>query len=275
MSQIVQLAVMGNPIAHSKSPIIHQNFAKEQNAKVNYQKLLVPIDDFAGAVKCFFESGGRGLNITVPFKEQALKAATVLTARAQKAGAINTLWNKGNGEILGDTTDGEGLVNDIVSFYGHDLSEKSILILGAGGAVKGVIEPILSQDPSKIVIANRTAQKAIDLANIFDTETVKGCGLTDIPNESFDWIINGTSASLSGEVPPVPNSCITESTACYDMMYSTEATAFQNWAKQKGIQTRIDGLGMLVEQAALSYQMWMDFKPSTQKVRDLLRAGSA
>ena len=267
-------AVFGNPIGHSKSPVIHGQFAEQTAQSLTYNKQLVAEDGFEAAADSFFNSGGKGLNITVPFKQDAYSYAARTTPRARRAGAVNTLSREADGTVLGDTTDGVGLVNDIKGNLGWDIRHKRVLILGAGGAVRGVLEPLLEEQPQHIVIANRTVDKALQLAKGFaEFGYLLGCGFDMLDEQRFDLIINGTSAGLQGELPPLPDSLIDNdsATACYDMLYGAEPTPFVQWAQQRGAQTS-DGLGMLVEQAAESFALWRGVRPQTAAVIADLRA---
>ena len=266
-------AVVGNPIAHSKSPAIHTLFAAQTQQDLTYEKMLIELGDFENDVKNFFAIGGKGLNITVPFKENAFTFPDQLTPRAQLAGAVNTLVKQADGSILGDTTDGAGLLNDLKR-NNFLLTEAKILVLGAGGAVRGVLEPLLAQQPKEIVIANRTVEKAQKLADIFhDYGNIRACGFDELSDCHFDTIINGTSASLAGELPPVPKSIFADNknTGAYDMMYGKELTPFLLWAKQQGVSLLADGLGMLVGQAAESFQLWRGVMPDVKPVIETLR----
>ena len=269
-------AVFGNPIKHSKSPEIHRAFAVQTLQAMEYNRQLVELDDFDKAVDQFFQAGGRGLNITVPFKQDAYSYGSRITARARRAGAVNTLAMQADGTVLGDTTDGVGLVTDIKDNLGWPIKAKRILILGAGGAVRGVLEPLLAEQPQHIVIANRTIDKALQLSKGFaELGYILGCGLDMLEGQEFDLIINGTSASLQGDLPPLPDSLVAPSsdsskTACYDMMYGAEPTVFMSWARQRGALAA-DGLGMLVEQAAESFSLWRGIRPDTRHVIDALR----
>lgn len=264
-------AVMGNPIEHSKSPRIHAMFAESVGHKLSYNAQLVPVDDFEEAVKRFFDNGGYlGLSVTVPFKEQAWQLSTVRTGRAEKAGAVNTLWMDEQGTLNGDNTDGLGLVRDLTVNNSVSIKGAKVLVLGAGGAVRGVLEPILAEQPSELVIANRTFSKAETLAGLFPEQPVKASGFSELKG-SFDIIINGTSASLHGDLPPVPATVIAASTCCYDMMYSASNTVFNRWALGQGAGAVIDGLGMLVEQAAEQFAIWRGVRPETIPVLEMLR----
>ncbi|MEX0603361.1 MAG: shikimate dehydrogenase [Marinobacter sp.] len=267
-------AVVGNPVSHSKSPRIHSLFAAQTGEPVEYTAIQAPLDGFAETVTGFFERGGRGLNVTVPFKEQAWAMSDRRTWRAEKAGASNTLFIDKDGQLNADNTDGAGLVADLVKNHGVTLAGKRILILGAGGAVRGVLGPLLAEQPETLVIANRTPAKARVLAGLFaddagDTQ-LRGCGF-DEPAEVFDLIINGTSASLQGELPPLAPAVIGPATLVYDMMYSPDTTTFNRWALSNGAKAAMDGLGMLIEQAAEAFAIWRGVRPDTAPVIEALR----
>lgn len=267
-------AVFGNPIAHSKSPEIHRQFAEQTGQDLSYSKQLVAEDEFEAAADVFFANGGKGLNITVPFKQDAYSYVARTTPRARRAGAVNTLCLEADGTVLGDTTDGVGLVSDIKKNLGWEIRHKRVLILGAGGAVRGVLEPLLEEQPQHIVIANRTVDKALQLSKGFaEFGYLLGCGFDILGDQQFDLIINGTSASLQGELPPLPDSLINAegTTACYDMLYGAEPTPFMQWAAERGAKVS-DGLGMLVGQAAESYALWRGVRPETAPVIANLRA---
>lgn len=254
-------AVFGNPIAQSKSPEIHQLFAEQTGQTLTYQKQLVEPDRFDQAVSEFFAQQGKGLNITVPFKLAAFELADLISARAKTAGAVNTLWRNQQGQICADNTDGAGLVDDILTNHRWPLQGQRVLVLGAGGAVRGVLQPLLQHQPRELIIANRTAEKARDLAQAFaQFGPITGCGY-DRVSGGFDLIINGTSASLGGDVPPLSPNVLDANTACYDMMYGAEPTVFLQWAKDLGCSRLADGLGMLVGQAAESFSIWRGVKP--------------
>ncbi len=259
-------AVMGNPINHSKSPQIHGQFAAQTQQDLVYSAMLVPIGGFERAVKDFFKKSGKGLNITVPFKEEAFKIADVLTVRAQTAQAVNTLLLQDDGSILGDNTDGAGLVGDLVFNNQVSLKGKRILVVGAGGAVRGVLQPFLAQQPQSITVVNRTFEKAQLLADGFaEFGNITACKFDQL-DQPFDVIINGTSASLNGDIPPIPACVIDKNTVVYDMMYAKEPTAFLQWALEQGAAKALDGLGMLVGQAAVSFELWRSEKPDSQAV---------
>jgi len=265
-------AVMGNPIKHSKSPQIHQLFAKATGQTLSYETILVEKNDFPAAVTRFFQAGGKGLNITLPFKEEAWHLAECRTERAELAGAVNTLSFK-DGSIHGDNTDGAGLVTDILNNCHGQLRDKRILVVGAGGAVRGVLLPLLKEQPSALHLVNRTASKAALLAEHFQSYgTLRGGGFESLDNHAYDWIINGSSASLTGDVPPLPDTVINHQTWCYDLMYGAETTPFNAWAQQHGAANVFDGLGMLVEQAAEAFYLWRGLRPQTADVIAQLRA---
>lgn len=267
-------AVFGNPIDHSKSPDIHRQFAEQTGQAMSYEKQLVDPQGFEAAADAFFAGGGKGLNITVPFKQDAYSYVARTSPRARRAGAVNTLSLEADGTILGDTTDGVGLVSDIKHNLGWQIRHKKVLILGAGGAVRGVLEPLLEEQPQHIIIANRTVDKALQLAKGFaEFGYLLGCGFDMLDEQQFDVIINGTSASLQGELPPLPECLINAdgSTVCYDMLYGAEPTPFMQWAAERGAKVS-DGLGMLVGQAAESFALWRGVRPETAPVIRSLRA---
>ncbi|CRM41509.1 MULTISPECIES: shikimate dehydrogenase [Pseudomonas] len=263
--------VFGNPIGHSKSPLIHRMFAEQTGEQLDYSTLLAPLADFTGCAREFFLQG-RGANVTVPFKEDAYRLANTLTERAQRAGAVNTLSKLAEGTLLGDNTDGAGLVRDLKVNAGLTLQGKRILLLGAGGAVRGALEPLLAEQPASLIIANRTVEKAELLAELFaDLGPVSASGF-DWLREPVDVIINATSASLSGDVPPIAGSLIEPGkTFCYDMMYAKEPTPFCRWATEQGAAVAMDGLGMLVEQAAEAFYLWRGVRPESAPVLAELR----
>ena len=265
-----QYAVIGNPIAHSKSPEIHARFAAQTQQAIKYDRLLAPLDGFAATVQKFVRAGGKGLNVTVPFKLEAFAMATMLTPRARAAGAVNTLKFDG-GEMLGDNTDGIGLVTDIVRNAGIPIAGKTVLLLGAGGAARGALLPLLDEQPARLVVANRTPAKAVELVGRFDSHPRLEAGNFGELNDVFDIVINATAASLTSEVPPVSPRVFGARTLAYDMMYGSAPTAFMRFATQHGAMAR-DGLGMLVEQAAESFALWRGVRPETSGVFDALRA---
>lgn len=259
-------AVFGHPIAHSKSPAIHAAFARQTGQDLRYDAILAPLDGFAASVDAFVAAGGRGANVTVPFKEAAFRLATRLSARAERAGAVNTL-SFADGAILGDNTDGAGLVADLVRNLKRDLAGARILLLGAGGAARGVAGPLLDLRPLALVIANRTAGRAEELARLFDRNVV-GCGFEAV-EDRFDLVVNATAASLAGELPPLPPGAFAPDALAYDMMYGRD-TPFLAFARERGAATA-DGLGMLVEQAAEAFFVWRGVRPDTAPVIASLR----
>ncbi|MEQ9547160.1 MAG: shikimate dehydrogenase [Marinobacter sp.] len=267
-------AVVGHPISHSKSPRIHSLFARQTGQPVEYTAIQAPLDDFASTVRSFFARGGKGLNVTVPFKEQAWSMADRRTPEAEKAGAANTLLMDSEGLLTADNTDGRGLVTDLVHNHGVDLRDKSILVLGAGGAVRGVLGPLLAERPATLTIANRTIARADALVELFQPDTgatkLSAGGFEDVAGR-FDIIVNGTSASLQGDLPPISPNVIGADTVVYDMMYSLTTTTFNQWALDQGATRVFDGLGMLVEQAAESFRVWRGVRPETTAVMEELR----
>ncbi len=262
-------AVFGNPISHSKSPLIHAAFAQQTGQDIAYEALLAPVDGFAAAVDAFRAAGARGANVTVPFKLEAFKYATELTERARLAEAVNTLKFDGD-KVLGDNTDGAGLVRDITVNLGLAIRGRRVLLMGAGGAARGVILPLLREAPSRLFIANRTADRALALAAQFAAHgPVQGGGYDALKEQAFDLVINATSSGLSDELPPLPENVFAPGALAYDMMYGKE-TPFMAFARAQGARVA-DGLGMLVEQAAEAFQLWRGVRPDTAPVIALLR----
>lgn len=273
MTLIDHYAVFGHPIKHSKSPRIHRLFAEQTGQTLEYTAQDVPAEQFQRAVTTFFAKGGKGLNCTVPLKELAWNYVAHKTERAQLSKAVNTLALQADGSLLGDNTDGIGLVTDLIANHGLDLSEIRILILGAGGASRGIILPLLEQAPQTLVIANRTVNKAVKLAAEFHNKgSITGCGFDDLNNRQFDLILNATSASLSGCVPPLPAGLLAKEGACYDLAYGNEPTAFVRWGQENHALKSLDGLGMLVEQAAEAFFIWRGVRPKTRPVIELLNS---
>ena len=262
-------ALFGNPVHHSRSPQIHTAFAAQREQPMDFRLILAPLDDFAGSVREFFSHGGVGANVTLPFKEQAWELCDELSDRARHAGAVNTLWQK-DGRLYGDNTDGIGMVTDIRDNLAWPLSDQRILILGAGGAVRGVLGPLLDEHPAHIRIANRTAEKARELSLIFAGHGVPvfGGGLDNLAGP-YDLIINAISAGLGGSMPALPDKLIGPQTRCYDMIYGD--TPFLRWATQHGAVASADGLGMLVEQAAEAFSIWHGWRPQTRPVIEQMR----
>ncbi len=277
-------AVVGNPIAHSKSPLIHAAFARQTGQALSYEALLAPLDGFARTIAEFRAAGGCGANVTVPFKLEAFALADRHTARAQAAGAVNTLAFDADG-ILGDNTDGAGLVRDLTANLGCALAGRRILLLGAGGASRGVLLPLLAERPAALVIANRSADKAAALAAQFATlfaaqagaTAMHGGGFDALAGQRFDLVINATAASLAGELPLLPPDLYAGDALAYDMMYGPHRTPFLDAALADGAARVADGLGMLVEQAAESFALWRGVRPDSAPVlaelRRLIAAG--
>ncbi len=266
-------AVFGNPIKHSKSPAIHAAFAQQCGDDVTYRAVSVELEAFEGKVLGFFERGGCGLNITVPFKERAFAMAHEASDRAARAKAANCLIPLGDGRIRADNTDGIGMVRDMVANHGWQLDGRKTLILGAGGAVRGIMHPLLQERPGSVFIANRTTLRAEALAAEFSDlgVAVSGGGFEALAGETFDLIINGTSAGLAGEMPALPEFSLSERCCCYDMVYGAEPTPFMRWSAGKAAWAVADGLGMLVEQAAESFYLWRGRRPATREVIQQLR----
>jgi shikimate dehydrogenase len=270
-------AVMGNPIAHSLSPRIHLAFARQTSQNLIYEAILVEPQGFPEAVDDFCAGGGKGLNITLPFKHEAWECVVDRSDRAERAGAVNTILCRPDGTRHGDNTDGVGLVRDVLDNLQGSIKGKRILLLGAGGAVCGTVGSLLKEEPAQLVIANRTVDRAVALADrCSPLGNVEGCGFEDLDGWHFDLIINGTSASLQGDVPPLPETVLKAGGWCYDMAYNREGpTAFVLWGAEHGAAQTVDGLGMLVEQAAESFVLWRGVRPQTGAVIAALRAGDA
>jgi shikimate dehydrogenase len=264
---IDRYAVMGYPVAHSRSPVIHRLFAAQTGQNLQYELLEVAPDKLESAIKQFARTGGKGLNITLPHKSEVTRFVDDMSERASTAGAVNTLVFKDK-EIYGDNTDGVGLMRDLQTNLGIDLEGANVLILGAGGSTRGIISPLLDAKPASIVIANRTMEKAMTLAQIFSTQgPVTAVSFKNVrtPPE-FDLVINATSAGLKGEMPPYPEQAIGENTFCYDLSYAMSPTPFASWAAEHGAARSVMGWGMLVEQAAESFEIWRGVRPDTAQV---------
>ena len=266
-SAVDRYGVMGYPVSHSRSPVIHRLFALQTNQDLQYELLQVAPSKLETAIKQFQRTGGKGLNITVPHKSEVTRLVDHLSERAGTAGAVNTLVFKDN-DIIGDNTDGIGLMRDLLVNLNVNLTDASILILGAGGATRGIVAPLLDAEPKSITIANRTLSKARLLAEHFSAMgSVNAMRFKEVrPSSSFDVVINATSAGLKGEVPPYPDSAISDRTYCYDLSYGLTPTPFSSWAARKGAAHSVMGWGMLVEQAAESFLLWRGVRPDTQKV---------
>ncbi len=267
-------AVIGHPIAHSRSPEIHAAFARQTGQDLVYDRILGDLDDFAGDVRCFFAAGGCGLNVTVPFKEQAWGLVDECAARAEAAGAVNTLMPLPDGRLRGDNTDGIGLVRDLAQNHGYAFPGKRVLLLGAGGAARGVLRPLLETGLEELVLANRTKAKAVALAESASARgPITATGLTAIAGQCFDLIINATSAGLDGAGPELPAGCLAPDGWVYDLIYGVDPTPFMRWGAAAGAERQLDGLGMLVEQAAESFVLWRGIRPDTRLVIAALRSG--
>lgn len=264
-------AVFGSPISHSKSPRIHQLFAQQTNQALEYTAQEVGAENFTQAVDDFFAQGGKGLNCTVPLKELAWQFANEKTNRANSAKAVNTLIKQADGSILGDNTDGIGLIRDLKQNHDIELAGQRILILGAGGATRGILSPLLDQQPECLVVANRTVEKAWQLAIEFN-HSLEGCGFDTLHEQQFDIILNATSASLHDELPPISGNLLAENGVCYDVAYGNAPTTFVRWGQEHKARKSLDGLGMLVEQAAEAFFLWRGVRPDTQAVIELLNS---
>lgn len=262
--------VVGNPIAQSKSPLIHTLFARQTMQPIHYQSLLIPEGEFDAYIDHFFSQGGRGCNVTAPFKQDAFNYADRLTQRAELSGAVNTLKRVDDGEIIGDNTDGAGLVQDLLN-YQIVLEGANILIIGAGGATRGVLKPLLEQNPQKVTLTNRTFEKAQQLADLFAPFGSIEAQAIDEVHSSFDIVINATSAGLSSQLPQISEAIFSPQTVTYDMIYGAGDTKFNQWAKSNGVIQAFDGLGMLVGQAAESFMLWRGLRPGAKQVLRELR----
>ena len=269
-----QYLVFGNPIAQSKSPLIHSMFAQQTGQELQYDRMLAVKEDFIEHLERFFsDPQAQGCNVTSPFKELAAAWVNELSPSAKLAGAINTIKRMPDGRFFGDTTDGPGLVQDLLRL-GVTLKNKRILLLGAGGAARGVLSPLLSQQPALLMVANRSVAKAQLLASLIDNAALQSCEFETLKKmiQSFDLIINSTSASLSGELPNIADSVIADAGCVYDMSYADKPTVFMSHASQLGVKYVYDGLGMLVGQAAESFCLWRGIKPKVEPVIQALRA---
>jgi shikimate dehydrogenase len=280
-SQLDRYAVVGNPIAHSRSPGIHALFAQSLGHALTYERILAPLDGFDATIDAFFAQGGKGLNVTVPFKREAWLRAQHRSPRAESAGALNTLWMH-DGILHGDNTDGVGLVRDLVDNLGLNLTGARILLVGAGGAARGVLRPLIAAAPKALVIVNRTRGRADELARLarsFVASAARGAAeMCEIDSadfmllpDNFDLVINATSASLGGEIPPLPSHVFGPHSFAYDMMYGSKPTLFMDYVLALGARATADGLGMLVEQAAESFLDWRGVRPQTAPVIEAMR----
>ncbi len=265
-------AVVGHPVAHSKSPFIHARFAEQTGAELEYGLMDVAPEDFTQAVKSFFDEGGCGLNITLPHKQRAWELSDWRSDGAERSEAVNTLFCDDDGRLRGHNTDGIGLVRDITGNHGGRIKGQRLLLLGAGGAVRGVMPALLAQKPASICIANRTVEKAESLVRHFAGPiAMQATHYDELAGRQFDLLINGTSAGLDGKVPALPEGILADSAWCYDMVYGRGQTPFQAWAMDQGAEQAIDGCGMLVEQAAQSFYIWRGVMPNTAGVITALR----
>ena len=263
-------AVIGHPVAHSLSPLVHHCFAEQTNQILTYGRIDASPETFVATVRTFFRERGRGLNVTLPHKLAALELADDVSERARIAGAVNTLSLGAGGRVTGDNTDGIGLVRDLTCNLGLKLADARILLLGAGGAARGVLAPLLAESPARVVIANRTHEKSHELARNFrKLGKVKGCSYRVLKGKEFDVIINATSTSVAGKSLPLPDA-LAHDAACYDMYYADHDTPFTRWAKANGARSAHLGFGMLVEQAAESFYLWRGVRPQTRPIIALL-----
>ena len=274
-------AVMGNPVAHSKSPQIHQMFAQQSGIDLTYDRIHVDVGGFEQAVSHFCAHGGAGLNITVPYKIEAWHLCqhthNSLSSRAKLAEAVNTIRVEKSGALFGDNTDGIGLISDIQRNLSFSISGKAVLVIGAGGAVRGILSPLLECNPASVTIANRTVGKASQLVDVFsrifnsDNTALQSATIDQSGTRNYDLIINGTASSLNQTLPGISESCIHSNTLVYDMMYSSQPTIFMQWALSHGARQAHDGLGMLVQQAAASFEIWHQYQPETMPVINAIR----
>ncbi len=265
-------AVIGNPITHSKSPLIHAEFSKQTKQDMHYEALFAPLDGFTEAIKLFQQNEGKGMNVTIPFKSHAYKISTQLTEQAEAAQAVNTLVFNDN-EIHGHNTDGTGLIRDIITNLRFTITSKRILLCGAGGAASGIILPLLKQKPSELVISNRTVQKAYKLQTQFSSynNIIVSDNNMDISEQEFDLVINATSTSLIGKPLLLPQGIFSTESLAYDLMYGNEQTPFLQFAQKEGAGYLSDGTGMLVEQAAESFFLWREIRPKTKELIKMIR----
>lgn len=275
IDHVDRYAVVGNPIAHSLSPQIHASFAQQTGQALSYQAIELPLNSFTAGILNLQQQGFCGVNVTVPFKREAWELCDHLSKSAEYAGAVNTLSFSPDAKIAGDNTDGVGLTRDLICNLKVSIEQRKILVLGAGGAVRGVLGPILELSPHSLTIANRTIEKAKVLARDFGKHgDIQVVAYDAFGSDTYDLIINGTAAGLSNEVPPIPDTVLGEDVVCYDMMYNIyAATAFVDWASSRGVAKAFDGLGMLVEQAAAAFSIWRGVNPETVTVIESLRSG--
>lgn len=269
---MLKLGVLGHPISHSKSPVIHKQFAEQFGLAIEYEKYDVKVRNFDRFVSEFFANGGNGLNVTLPHKESAFLISSPANKKVSLAKAVNTLSLDKYGELTGNNTDGTGLVRDLADNHGFVTTKKKILILGAGGAVRGILPSLIETQPSSITIANRTMEKAENLQlELGDRFSLNAMPYEELGAEMYDLIINGTSMGIDKKTPDIAGAVVSETTVCYDLMYSTEPTAFMQWGYEKHVALSVDGLGMLVEQAAESFAIWTGKRPDTKPVYQSMR----
>lgn len=263
--------VVGHPISHSWSPFIHGLFAQQTGQNLVYRMFDVAPEQFEGRITQLFSEGVSGLNVTIPHKQAAVAVAGELTARARRAGAVNTLALRTDGTLLGDNTDGAGLINDLQGNLEFGLKDKRVLVLGAGGAARGVLGPLLEQGVRELTVANRTASRAQALcAEFHDAGAIASCEFRAIQGPAYDLIVNATAASLHGEMPALPQGLVSPRTLCYDMAYGRGETPFTDWAAAQHAGIACKGLGMLVEQAAIAFELWRGIRPDTRPVLQTL-----
>jgi len=262
-----EYALLGHPVSHSRSPFIHARFAADTGEDLRYHAVDVPPGRFPAALRALRARGARGANVTVPFKQEAYTLAEELTERARRAGAVNTLSFEPGGPIVGDNTDGVGLLRDLKVNHEIELVARSVLLIGAGGAARGVLDPLLAEHPARVVIVNRTQARAVRLAARYASlGDLRARSFAALVGERFDLIINASAASIAGQLPPLPDALLASSACCYDLMYAARATPFVTWARVQGAAQALDGLGMLVEQAAESFHCWRGVRPRTAPV---------
>jgi shikimate dehydrogenase len=260
-------AVIGHPIDHSRSPWIHARFAQQTGERIDYGAIDAAPEELVQRVRDFFAGGGSGLNVTVPHKQAVLPLLQELSDRARLAGAVNLILRTEDGQLRGDNTDGSGLVRDLTHNLGVPIAAQRLLLLGAGGAARGIIAPLLALHPAELVIANRAAKRAADLAKEFARfGAVRGADYAELGRQQFALVINATSAGLRQEVPPLPVAALDATTVCYDLSYARDTTCFVQWAREQGVARSIPGAGMLVEQAAESFLLWRGVRPDTTAV---------
>jgi len=271
--EVDRYAVVGNPVAHSLSPKIHTEFARQTAQQLSYEAIELASDAFTAGIAELQQMGFHGLNVTVPFKREAWELCDSLSDRAKIAGAVNTLSLQADGSIHGDNTDGVGLVRDLVDNLKIKIQDQNVLLLGAGGAVRGVLEPLLALSPAQLTIANRNLDRANALADDFTSSgKIEVVAYNQLSNKSYNLIINATAAGLSQQLPPIPASLLDRAGVCYDMMYDiNKATSFVEWSTSRGVKQSYDGLGMLVEQAAEAFSLWRGVRPQTGNLLRMLR----